>query len=32
MPNRVSCIEGIFLYKTSWQRSVEDAVRRNASS
>lgn len=30
--DRVSCIEAVFLYRTSWERSVEDAKHRNANS
>lgn len=29
---RVSGIEAVFLYRTSWERSVEDAKHRNANS
>ena len=29
---RVSAIEAVFLYRTSWERSVEEAQRRNSSS
>ena len=28
----VAAIEGVFLYRTSWERSVEDAKQRNAAS
>ncbi|KAL8657575.1 MAG: hypothetical protein Q9226_001785 [Calogaya cf. arnoldii] len=28
----VASIEGVFLYRSSWERSVEDAKRRNAES
>ena len=30
--DRVACIEAVFLYNTSWERSVHDAAKRNASS
>jgi len=29
---RVAGIEAVFLYRTSWERSVEDATRRNDAS
>ena len=28
----VAAIEAVFLYRTSWERSVEDAARRNAAA
>lgn len=30
--NRVATIEAVFLYRTDWERSVEDAKRRNANA
>ena len=30
--DRVAAIESVFLYRTNWERSVEDAAKRNANS